>query len=281
MLVGQHLLAGSTTYTDLDDEETAVPIGISSLGYTSVVLTFEVRCERTVETLKAWKLDTYQKIVDAYDALQADYEAKVTAKEVSRMSAFSGLSPDAKRNIELAELKKGCLELLSDQYFYDFDATVANASPFGYPEFQVDEAMTEGSFAQFFEQCFEWENTTWFFYSYFWGRKDQWIQNSMATDSDAIFEAFLRAGMARVQVPVRPGYGKALLYYLHTGEIWNGGEPPVLDSPLYVSIVEEIAESQDVSLAEAPPYGDPWNYSLPTTLVKLQADATLPTWPAP
>jgi len=54
----------------------------------------------------------------------------------------------------------------------------------------------------------------------------------------------------------------------------------VLDNPLYVSLVEEIAEAQDVALDDAEPYGDPWTYTLPTTLVKLQADAALPTWPA-
>lgn len=278
--VGQNWVEGDD-YVELDDEETSVPLGVVGLGFSSAVIIFEVRCERTDETLKAWKLETFQKIVDAYDALQAEYEANVKAREASQLSAFTGIPPEAKRTIELTELKKGCLELLTNQYFYDFDATVANASPFGYPEFETEEGMGEGSYAQFFEQCFEWENATWVYYPYFWGRKDQWIENSTATDSDPIFESFLRAGMARVQVPVRPGYGKTLLYYLHTGEIWNGGEPPVLDNPLYVSLVEEIAESQDTSLADAPVYGDPWIYSLPTTLVKLQSDATLPSWPAP
>jgi hypothetical protein len=281
-VVGQHWLwlSSNDDYAELDDETDTVPLGVLAFGYDTAVVTFEVRCERSIETLKAWQLETFEKIVNAYDALHAEYEAAVKAKETGQLSTLTGIPPEAKRTIELTELKKGCIELFTDQYFYDFDATVDSAEPFGYPEFEVKEALEEGPYVQFFEQCFEWENTTWVYYPYFWGRKDQWVQNSIAADSDAVFESFLRAGAARVQVPVRPGYGKVLLYFLHTGEIWNGGEVPVLDNPLYVSLVEEIAESQDVALDHAEPYGDPWTYALPTTLVKLQADATLPTWPA-
>jgi hypothetical protein len=281
-VIGQHSLwlSSGDDYVELDDEETTVPVGVLAFGYDTAIVTIEVRYERSIETLKGWQLETFEKIVNAYDALQAGYEAAVKAKETGQLSTLTGIPPEAKRTIELTELKKGCIELFTDQYFFDFDATVDDAGPFGYPEFEVEEALEEGPYAQFFEQCFEWENTTWVYYPYFWGRKDKWVENSRATDSDAIFEAFLRAGAARVQVPVRPGYGKALLYFMHTGCIWNGGEAPVLNSPLYVSLVEEIAESQDVALDDAEPYGDPWNYTLPTTLVKLQADATLPSWPA-
>lgn len=267
-------------YSELDDEETTVPIGVQAYNRLSAVIQIEVRCERTTATLRAWQLETYQKVVDAYNSQQADYEAKLKSQENAQASTLTGLPPDAKRAIEMLELKKGCLELLTGQYFYDFDATVAEAQPFGYPEFEIGQALIEGRYSQFFEQCCEWEQLTYVYYPYFWGRKDEWVANSTAKDSDPIFEAFLRAGAARVQVPVRPGYGRALCYYLQTGEIWNGGEVPLLDDPLYVSIIDEIAESQDVALASATPYGEPWTYSLPTSLVKLQPDATLPTWPA-
>ena len=141
--------------------------------------------------------------------------------------------------------------------------------------------MREAPYIQFLEQCFEWQNMTYLFYPYLWGRKSQWVQNSGQADGDPIFEAFLRAGAARVLVPVRPNYEKTVCYYLRSGEIWNGGGLPVLEDELYVSIADEIAASQDVSLDDAVPYGEPWTYRLPTSLVKLQADATLPSWEAP
>jgi len=67
---------------------------------------------------------------------------------------------------------------------------------------------------------------------------------------------------------------------LETAEIWNGGAAPTIDNRHYVSIIDEMREAQDVSLEDAEPYGEPWEYSLPTTLVMLQEDATLPVFVA-
>jgi hypothetical protein len=59
--------------------------------------------------------------------------------------------------------------------------------------------------------------------------------------------------------------------------IWKGGEPPTLDSDLYISIAQEMRNQTD-DLAGATPEGDPWEYTLPTTLVWLQQDSSLPTF---
>jgi hypothetical protein len=185
---------------------------------------------------------------------------------------------DKKRAIEREEIKKGALVLLTGQHFAGYGAVTEDAQPYGYPELRIPAATEQGSYVQFFEQCFEWEEMMYFFYPYFWGRKDQWIENSTASDSDPLFETFLRAGSVRAVLPVRPNYGKALAYYLTFGEPWNGGEAPILDDELYVAIVDEIADAQDASLADAVPYGDPWTYTQPTELVKLQDDSTLPTF---
>jgi hypothetical protein len=255
-----------------------VPIGIVAYNIAAYTINVEILCERKDKTLEAWQLETYKKIVEAYEAQQAAYNAQLESKRVAQSAGLTAISPTAKRGIEQTELKKACLELLTGQYFYDFDATADEANPFGYPEFRVAEAMEESVYSQFFEQCFEWAQLTYQFYPYFWGRKSQWVANSTESDDDPIFESFLRSGSARALLPVRPGYVKAVLYYLDTGEIWNGGEAPALDEELQVSIAEENAEAQDLSSSQRRPYGKPWTYTLPTSLIKLQADATLPSW---
>lgn len=268
-------------YATMDEEEATVPISVVAYNIAAYSINVEVSCERSEKTLTAWQMETYKKVVDAYNALQSAYDAAVEAARVAQSSSLTSAPPEAKRIIEQTELRKGCLVLLTAQHFHDFDATVTEAEPYGYPEFVVSQAMQEGVYSQFFEQCFEWEQMTYIFYPYFWGRKDEWVANSTESDQDLIFESFLRSGSARVLLPVRPKYEKALCYYLNTGEIWNGGEVPTLDDELYVSIAEEVAEAQDVTPDQARPYGEPWTYTLPTTLVKLQADATLPRVPPP
>jgi hypothetical protein len=262
----------------MNNEEGMMPITVFAVDIGSAAIVVEVKCLRTPEHLEEWQLATYQKIVDAYNNLRSAYDAHVESVKNLKAGLLNDQPPDKKRQIERTELKKASLVLLTDQHFVDFDATVENAVPHGYPEIDPAEALKEGSYIQFFELSFEWEQMTYIFYPYFWGRKEKWVENSSLTDTDTLFEAFLNAGAARVVVPVRPGYEKALAYYLKFGETWNGGDAPVLDDELFVSIVDEIADSQGVTLENAVEYGDPWTYTLPTELVILQENSALPSW---
>ena len=80
---------------------------------------------------------------------------------------------------------------------------------------------------------------------------------------DLNFKNFLQSGMTRVVVTVTPGFETAVLHYMATGQIWNGGSIPVADDPLYRSIVDELKE-QEYMVEET------WKTVLPTNLVALQ-----------
>jgi hypothetical protein len=106
----------------------------------------------------------------------------------------------------------------------------------------------------------------------------RWQELLLTQDADPQFEAFLKAGAARVVVPVRPGFEAALAHYHETGDVWMGEEIPDMYGDHYLSIIEEIkaanrAPGQEVCV-------DQWEVTLPTTLVLLKEDATLPSWPA-
>jgi hypothetical protein len=129
-----------------------------------------------------------------------------------------------------------------------------------------------GSWIRFFENAFEWNNVVYVFYPYFWGRKARWISAIHFTDPDPDFAAFLKAGAARVQIPVRPGFEKAVAYFCQFGQIWEGGDPPLRDDDTYVPIVDEIAENLG-KLDEGVPYPEgsgPWEVRVPTELVVVQ-----------
>jgi hypothetical protein len=92
-----------------------------------------------------------------------------------------------------------------------------------------------------------------------------------------------------VVVPVPVDYEDAVLNFFETNEIWNGGEPPQIDDPEYVSIAEELKQGRTNSFntpiyyesaGTPPPFIiDEWEEKLPTSLVMLQADAVLPKFP--
>jgi hypothetical protein len=280
VVVGQQRFAlhGDESFHTLDDEDAVVPIAINANNILQYAITVEVKCKRSDETLQAWQLASYNAIVEAYNQQKAAYEAQMAAHELSQGVAISGNNPDQNRRIEREELKRGSLTLLTNQHFADFDATLINVAPHGYPEFDVAEAMEDARYIQYLEQSLEWDNMSYLFYSYFWGRKEEWAVISQLSDTDPQFAEFLKAGSARVLVPVRRHYEQSILYYLRTGEIWNGGEIPTINNELYVSIVDEMMAAADADLANATAMGEPWEVKLPTELVQLQEDATLPDW---
>jgi hypothetical protein len=286
VLVGQRVLflSAGDLFATLHDEDSVVPVGVKlTSNISSYALTIEVTCKRTEAALQAWQIRTYKAIVDAYNKLKSAYDSQLAAASIAQGVVISGNNPDQNRRIEQDELKRGCITLFTNQHFADFDATRMNVAPYGYPEFDVDDAMGEARYVQFFEQAFEWDKLSYVFYPYFWGRKEDWATNSQLSDTDPLFADFLKAGSARVLVPVRPNYEESIIYYLCTnpGEIWNGGAPPAIDSELYVSIVDEVMAASDADLANATPVGEPWEIKVPTELVKLQDDATLPDWSTP
>src|SRR5205814_560941 len=97
-------------------------------------------------------------------------------------------------------------------------------------------------------------------------------------DPDPLFNRFLRAGYARVSLPVRPGYASAVAHYLDFGELWEGGALPPIGSPFYVSIADQQMEQTGAPTKEYGPPSDPWPVVVPTTLMLLGPDDTLPRW---
>jgi hypothetical protein len=235
----------------LNDEDDIVPFAVLMSEVDKCAVSVEVSCQRTDSKLDEWKMNTFESIMTSYNELKDKYEDQLVAAQVQAGIAISGRNPLKNREIEKTELKKQSLSILTDQHFDLFDAMRDNVPYHGYPQMDIEEADAEGKYIQFFEQAFEWNNMTYLFYPYFWGRKINWVQTSQLEDTDPLFEKFLQAGSARVQVPVRPGYDEAALHYLETeGEIWEGGDPPHVEDELYVSIVDLIKEEQGVELTE-------------------------------
>lgn len=133
-----------------------------------------------------------------------------------------------------------------------------------------------------FRRIFEWREMTYAFDRHpvrqepcgpepFWPG-----QAVVALDSDELFARFLRAGSARVLVPVRPGDELGVLYYLHFGLLWPGraGSVPVAaaDVPLAADLEEPAAR---------PDGGPCWPVEIPTALLFLQEGSGLPAFECP
>jgi hypothetical protein len=237
-------------------------------------------CQRTDNAYEQWQLKTHATIVSGYQRQLAEYEEKLSryvAAARTQLAMAGNYAHDP--SVEREELKRAFVFLLLGEHPKTWLPTPVPAPVFPWATLPDPVEVREwGAVVAFFERAFEWENLMFTFYPYYWGRPQRWEEMLLTQDADPQFEAFLKAGAARVVVPVRPGFEAALAHYQETGDVWMGEEIPDMFGDHYLSIIAEIkaanlAPGEEVCV-------DQWEVTLPTTLVLLKDDATLPTWTA-
>jgi hypothetical protein len=239
--------------------------------------TVMVVCEPTANTYAAWQLATHAAIAAAAKQRMAEFEERYASFQAAlRMHALS-MASDRKGGIEREELQRACLAVLTNQQFDSLGAVEHSAQ--GYPQPYLPNVEPVGRYVRFLQQSFEWDQMSWRYYPYFWGRKPMWLDRLLLDDADSEFRDFLRAGSARVLVPVRPGFEPAVAHFMDTGDVPTVAELGQITSPQYLPLLTETM-GMTRSIEEAVPVGDPWEVRLPTTLLKLRAPGTLPTWTA-
>ena len=236
-----------------------------------------VVCRRTDAALAEWQLKTHATLVSGYQRQLAEYEDKLTryVAAVRAQMAAGGLAHDP--SVTREELKRAFIFLLLGEHPPAWLPTPAPAPAPPTATLPDPLAVREwGAMVAFFERAFEWENLMFTCYPYYWARPQRWQELVLMQDADPQFEAFLKAGAARVVVPVRPGFEAALAHFQETGDVWMGEEMPDMFGDHYLSIIDEIraanyAPGKEVCVEQ-------WKVTLPTTLVLLKDDATLPSW---
>ncbi|MEV5839336.1 hypothetical protein [Nocardia sp. NPDC052112] len=236
-----------------------------------------INCRRTDKALEKWQLDTHAKIVAGYQRQRTEFLDQLGRYQNAvrtQMSLASALGHDP--TIEQQELKKAFIHLLISEHFGE----VAYPAPNQPYQFPADPQYIKqwGAVVAFFERAFEWEHLMYLYYPYFWGRQSRWGELVLIQDIDPQFETFLKAGAARVVIPVRPGFEAALAHFHETGDVWMGEEIPDMFSERYTTIIAEIKARN--AAPEDEVVIDEWEVRLPTTLVMLKDDAELPDWAA-
>ena len=244
-------------------------------GQNAYSLSLEILCEPTERRMDEWRQRTYDAILQASKQRMQEYQDLAATLRASMRIDALNFTLERKRSTEREELERACLTVLTAQHFDGLSAIEPSAQ--GYPQMFLPNVEPVGRYVRFFQQAFEWEQMTWRYYPYFWGRKQYWLDKIVIDDSDPQFRDFLRAGSSRVLLSVRPGFEGAVAHFMETGTVPTFEELGQMASKLYVSFLGEETGS-DVAIESATPYGEPWQLRLPTTLVKLRAEDTLPTW---
>jgi hypothetical protein len=255
------------------DDAANLPIALTAQWTVAYSAAIEILCRRTSRELENWRLRTHEAIMQAYLQLEAAYQEKLAALAAASGVTFEGRSPLENSKTIRDELQRAAISILTGQHFDKFSAILeSDQSP---PEIDFDEAVAEGEYVAFFNQSFEWENLVYLFYPYFWGRKQHWAERLLTRDVDPNFAAFLTAGYARLQIPVRPGFESAVLAFLDSGEIPQGDTADVV-SPDHLSIAQDL--KAQLGVAGEGALVESFEIRLPTTLHVLRHADSLPAW---
>jgi hypothetical protein len=261
--------------TSMNNETGTLPFALFTFRIAVIAASVEVRCARTERAMHAWKLQTHSAIRQACDKQMRDYEDALAEAQNKAQSEAHGISPEANVQLIRDEMKRLTIALLTNQQFDIFNAI--STGPYGYPQMDNPVAEAQGAYIRFFEEAFEWQEMMYLFYPYYWAHKSSWQKRVLISDDDPQFAAFLKAGAARVVASVRPGFEKAVAHFMETGQIWDGGDPPAITDPAYLSIIDEIKDQQGASQGELA-QGDAWDVRVPTSLIKLRLLDSLPEW---
>ena len=264
----------STSMLDFVNE---VPVSYTLGNHISGDISATVDCKLTTEYENKWKQETFKAIIDAYEDALATYNEKL-AEEKATGIQIKGTNPGFYREFENKILRKNCISYLIDQnpsaqntYGKSnlFTITGGGTETFGNLEVNVNQALDNyAAFVKFMEQAFEWDIMSYNLYPYYWGNRQDWSSLYQFDESnDPLFRNFMQAGMARVIITVRPGFEEAVRYYMQTGQIWNGGEVPVIEDELYLSLIDELRQPEGEKLGKA------WPTRVPTALTILQAQS--------
>ena len=233
-----------------------------------------IKCRRTDAALEQWKLKTHAQIVAGYERQRTNYLDELSRYQAAVRAQMALAGGYARGSVvEREELKKAFVHLLMAEHFTD--VYFPTPDPTAFPP-DPEYVKKWGAVTAFFERAFEWEHLMYLYYPYFWGRQAKWGELILIQDLDPQFEAFLKAGAARVVVPVRPGFEAALAHYHETGDVWMGEEIPNMFSKLYVSIIAEIKARNAAPGKEE--CVEEWEVRLPTTLIIARDDNELPKW---
>ncbi len=269
------------------DIEGAVSFAISYRKVFKYAGAFKVRCFTNPELFVKWQSETlsllqksYQNKLDKYyEELKLQQAAEQAEADQAGNQNYS--NPAKNRLIEERELKRICIEMMSKPYCYDLGKsfyeckdyecktnceTIENKVP-DIIQNEVLERYVE--FIKFFETAFHWEILSYIFYPYYYNSKCEWSELLQTKNDDPIFEAFLQSGMAKVLVPVRPQFEKAVMWYLETGEIYTDENlVPETEDDRYLSLLAEL-QNQDEIRVEGT-----WKIRVPSTLTIIQAKST-------
>jgi hypothetical protein len=222
-----------------------------------VLVNVDIECRPAETLMDDWRIKTYGAIMRAYQLQLARFFEAGVGNGLPRGPVRS---PAANRDIERAALRRGCTRLLMKRHL-SLDSTQDEAA--APAEFDVNEPR----YLQFFDALFEWGEMS---YRWYDGAGAAIDADDIGAGQDAQFTMFLSADLARVMLPVAPERVMALLYFLSSGMVWDGGNHAAPLNAGDVTLAADLKESGLQRSHNPQRIGACWEVMVPTTMQLLR-----------
>lgn len=203
--------------------------------------------------LGPWQKSIYTLVMAKYEAAMEkyendldDYEEAVRAYNKAMDDKIRGRHPFACEEIMRTELKRSAIFMMCGEF--DWPGVMnMKAQPCGMPWPNRKKADVATNNWYFFDRAFNWNLASFTFFDYFRNPMCKWVDMYEPDEPNFLFKAFLRAGYARIQVPVSPGMEEDVKTFIQTGGLWGltGKRPANPNDPRWISVIEEIKHSHD------------------------------------
>jgi len=276
-------------------------VAVLADDFTSLSVTASLKTGLSEEGHHAWRRALLAAVVEDYWRQYENYLSMALAGEPTvgpgLLEDLSDAQAAELREIERDEIKRAVISVMRGTDIPGPDPMSDDDRP-AVSEWYRSNPLYRSEIL-FLEQAFEWQHMNFVLYGYHWADQADWsLQIFGMHGGDRGFREFLKAGAARVQLPVRPGFEGFVEDYMLDGVVWSGGDRPPIGSPGYVDFITERAEAMgapgdEEPVAEMSADGSSkwpiyWDVTNPTDLVMLKTwdtpdEAPLDRWvpPAP
>ena len=195
--------------------------------------------------MEKWQVKIFNTIMGEYARKLETYNMGKEAR--TGLFEIKGRNPFLNREIERNEIKRHVIAALMCNYFNGIGSMMEKVAPCGYPEIDFAKLERDAPSHPVLRAGIQWEYVTYLFYHSMWARKCKWPELIDENSGDPLFDKFLTAGAAEVQVPVRPGMDETSPDNA-TGQIWGAtGKPPSPGEAEYVAMIQELKGAQQGS----------------------------------
>jgi GH18 family chitinase len=229
----------------------------------SGVVEVDVQLQLTADGFAAWQAQAWTALYNAAQTQYYNQQQSLNASIQALQDQINNVDTLTLRREENDEIMKGVLRWLLGPSFdfmppgvvslfgsvvngtTTYDRLSHGVSFTGNDLFSADPALYPSDWSTMFQyqemvkfinEAIEWENVLYFLYSYFWDVPASWDFIRQIRHPDAIRQALLRAGSARVVLTVRKGWETAWVSFVETG----GFGQTLLPSHPYMTIAQEI-----------------------------------------